>query len=408
MTGRQRPRPPARDSASSARPKGFDDVPELSAEEVERRVDVRGGAAPRGPVDRAVRTTRSPRPPERTAARDSLLLIGLIVVGLVAVRVLLPDGPLTASQTSAPTGTALAVGSQSPTATFAPITPAPPTLITLPPAETPSAAPSVPAIPEAPTAVPTPAPTARPGQTAAPTPRPTVKPSKSPSPTASPTAAPTAAPTATLRVVVSVVNGDGGTSKPSDWTVTVSSGGTATPPSFPGSASGTNVTITANRSYSVTAVGPPGYTNGSTGCSSSTGAAPGSSQTCTLVRNNIAPRVTVRTVVNGGTAAPVDWSVSVDATDAAPSSFNGNEAGVVVRFDAGKPYAITSEDPTGTGYTLADTPGCSGSGLPLDGSASCTFTYTYVPPPTDPPAGFVLPVLLAPWRRRRWPTTPTA
>jgi hypothetical protein len=89
------PKPPR---GRPRRPKGYDDEAVLSEEEVARRVDVRGGGTPRAPIERApVRAPRTPRRPERTGARDSLLLIGLVIVGLVAVRLFLPDGPLTAA-----------------------------------------------------------------------------------------------------------------------------------------------------------------------------------------------------------------------------------------------------------------------------------------------------------------------
>ena len=66
------------------------------------------------------------RPPRRrqgkgrTVGSDAILILGLVVVGLVAVRFLLPAGvPLSVSATSSPAGSAVALGS-APGETLAP------------------------------------------------------------------------------------------------------------------------------------------------------------------------------------------------------------------------------------------------------------------------------------------------
>lgn len=385
---------------------GFDDEALLSPEEVARRVDVRGGAAPRAPVERApVRDRRKPaRRPERTGARDSLLLVGLVIVGLVAVRLFLPDGPLTASATANPSGSQAAVATS---------TPAPTTLvsqtgglITLPPtAFVPTASPGPITAPPI-TEPPRPTPTLKPGQTPAPTPRPTKTPTI--------TAGPTPQATAQLTVIMAVINGDGGTTTPSSWTVTATSAGTATPGSFPGS-SGTLVTLSAGASYTVTASGPSGYAmSSSANCSSANGGLPvaGASETCTIVVNDIAPRITVYTVVDntgGGTLAPAAFTVSVSGTHVRPStSFAGSSAGVPVTVDANTAFTITQSGGSGEYDGSAPSGTCSdGNGLALGSTATCTVTFTYIPPePTDSPAtGLLLPLLAMPLRwRPRWPT----
>jgi len=388
------PKPPR---GRPRRPKGFDDVPELSDEEVARRVDVRGGGAPRAPIERAPVRDRRPPPvrQERTVARDSLLLIGLVVVGLVAVRLFLPDGPLTATATASPGGSQAAIVTTEPTSAST----AAPTggLITLPPppptelGPTPSPAP--------PTATPKPTPTLKPGQTPKPTPK----------PTKTPTATPVG--TAVLKVTVSVITGDGGTAGPSDWTITVTSAGTATPGSFAGSTVATSVTISAGVTYSVSASGPSGYAKSSSSdCSSGTGGLPvaGQTETCSIVLNDIAPRVTVYTIVDntgGGTAVPSDVTVTVTGTDVIPSSpFPGSAAGIGVTFDAGTSYTI-SQSSLGADYTKSSpSAGCSGSGLALGATASCTVTYTYnvQPTPTAPASTLLLPLLALPLRPRTW------
>lgn len=396
------PKPPR---GRPRRPKGYDDEAVLSEEEVQRRVDVRGGAAPRAPIERApVRDRRPPvRPQQRTGARDSLLLIGLVIVGLVAVRLFLPDGPLTASATATPGGTQAAVVTTVPS--IAPSIVAAPTggVITLPPTAfvpTPSPAP----ITEPPiTAAPLPTPTLKPGQTPAPTPRPTRTPAAS--------TGPTPPGTAHLTVVVNVINGDGGSSVASAWTISVTSAGTATPSSFSGSASGTSVTLSAGVSYSVTSSGPSGYAKSvSSNCASSTGGLPvaNATETCTIVVNDIAPKITVFTIVDntgGGTLSPSDITVSVSGTHVRPStSFAGSSAGIGVTIDANTAYAITmSSAPTDYDKSGASA-GCDGS-LGLGDTATCTITYTYdppPPPPTDEPSpGLLLPILALSWPSRR-------
>jgi hypothetical protein len=77
-----------------------------------------------------------------------------------------------------------------------------------------------------------------------------------------------------LKAITKVENTKGGTSKPSDFTITVS-GKSPSPKSFSGSSSGTSVTLKAGK-YKVTGSGPSGYTTSySSGCSgTASGAVP--------------------------------------------------------------------------------------------------------------------------------------
>jgi hypothetical protein len=255
------------------------------------------------------------------------------------------------------------------------------------------------------TAPPGPTPTLRPGQTPAPTPKPTKTPA--------PSTGPTPPGTAHITVVVNVINGDGGTAAASSWTVTVTSAGTATPGSFSGSAAGTSVAISAGVAYTVSSSGPAGYAKSvSASCASSTGGLPVANQTetCTIVVNDIAPKINVFTIVDntgGGTLSPSDITVSVTGTHVRPStSFAGSSSGIGVTIDANTSYAITmSSAPTDYDKSGASA-GCDGSGLALGDTTTCTITYTYnppPPPPTDTPApGLLLPILALPWRPQRW------
>ena len=402
MTQRYRPRGPRRPSSGR---KGADDIPELSPEEVERRIDLRGGGAPIAPavVERPVRDfRRSGR--RRTIARDALLALGLVVVGLVTLRVILPDGPLTASATSGPSASAAAVGSigapsLGPTRT--------PSLQTLFPIGSPSGAPAT-ALPTdaAPTPEPEPTPTLRPGQTPRPTPVPTKKP---------PTPAPTSANRATVIVKMVVVNNSGGSALPADWTMIVSGegGSAASPNNFPGSTSGTAVSIPAGKGYRVTDdASQAGYAGrvASPDCFRADGGgglAAGSTVTCTITRND-RPRVRVITDVTGGSASAGDVTVTVDGGNANPSSFSGSESGVVVVIGFDLTYSVSQSNLSG--YTKSSSGACSGS-LGVDAPmAVCTFTFDVEapPPPTDSPApiAWLTPVGgAARLGGRRWWTT---
>lgn len=416
MTGRYRPRGGPRGRRPSSRPKGFEDVPELSPEEVERRVDVRGGGVPLAPapVERPVRDLRRSVRRDRTGARDALLVLGLVVVGLVTVRLLLPDGPLTASETDSPSASAIAAGSVSPP-TLGPTRT--PSLQTLTPIATPSGVPgsvtpSVEPTAVPPTPVPQPTPTLRPGQT----PRPTPVPTKTPTPTAGPTQP----NRATVIVRMVVVNNSGGSAEPSDWTMKLTGevGSNVIPNNFPGSESGTSVSIPSGKGYLVTdnlAVAGYAAPSASSDCkrdAGSGGLAPGTTVTCTITRND-KPRVRVIVDVvndNGGTASAADWTVTVAGANATPSSFAGSESGRVVVVDPGAGYDVATDGPSG--YSGSSTGDCSTSLGINDAQTTCTITFDDIEPgPTGPappqlPSAWLLPV----WGAvglggRRWWTT---
>jgi hypothetical protein len=410
MTGRRRPPRPSRRPA----PRPEDDLPQLSEEEVQRRIEVRAGDQPRTPIDRPDRIARPGRPSARgarTSARDLLLLLGLAVVGLVALSFLLPDGPLTPIASRVPDGTQAAVASVGATRSQPPI--GTPGLITLPPVIVTTADPNATAAPEPTkppaTAAPTVAGTPKPGTTPAPTPRPTKTPT--------PTPAPSAPTTARLNVTVLVMNNDGGNEAAADWTFFPQSAGSETPASFVGSANGTSVTIAAGKSYSITATGPGGYTRTqSSNCSSATGGLPigGATESCTISLNDQAVRLVAYVNVSGGSATASDWTVTVTATNVAPvAQFSGSGAGTVVRFDANAPFSASVNIDSGPpDYALVMSGDCADSGLAPGADISCFFDLTYAPPPTPAatavgpilPSVLVAPVLLR-LGGRRWRTT---
>ncbi|MEA2675229.1 MAG: hypothetical protein QOI92_2421, partial [Chloroflexota bacterium] len=338
----RRPRPP---SKAPTKPKGFEDVPVLSTEEVERRVDVRGGGTPHDPVERPVRRVTPRRKPERTGARDALLLIGLLIVGLVAVSFLLPNGPLTGSATTPP-GTEAAVASIG-TPSPAPVTAAAPSatsLVVVDPSLEVTAPPT-----GAPTVMPTaapPTPTLKPGQTPHPTPKPT------PVVTPRPTPGPTQPNSATVIVKLHVITNSGGSAfaLASDWTMRIT--GTAaigaSQNDFPGSESGTAITIPAGKDYSISSNNfrpdYAAYPAASPDCHSATGLAASASVICTVTRDD-RPRVKVITTVDPtGPSHASDVAVTVNGANANPSGFSGSESGVVVVVGFGLSFDVSMTD----------------------------------------------------------------
>ena len=88
-----------------------------------------------------------------------------------------------------------------------------------------------------------------------------------------------------LTVIKNVINDNGGTAVPSDFTISVT-GTDVSPSSFSGSSSGTLVTLDAG-SYNVTETGPSGYTGSfSADCSGTISL--GESKTCTITNDDVA------------------------------------------------------------------------------------------------------------------------
>lgn len=119
-----------------------------------------------------------------------------------------------------------------------------------------------------------------------------------------------------LIVIKDVVNDNGGTAKPGDFTL--DAGGTGdTPDDFPGASSpGTTVTLEPGP-YDVTEQGPTGYAaTFSKDCAGTI--AYGEVRTCTVTNDDIAPVLKLRKVVvndDGGTAVAGDFELMADGTD---------------------------------------------------------------------------------------------
>ncbi len=168
-----------------------------------------------------------------------------------------------------------------------------------------------------------------------------------------------------LNVVNQVINNNIGTKKPSDFTITVS-GNNPSPKSFPGSSSGTPVTLRSG-SYKVTEDnGITGYsTSYSSGCSGdASGGVPIKCSITNVYQTNptMAKLIVIKKVINNGIGDknPSDFTMTVSGNHPSPSSFRGNGqggGGTTVLLRPGS-YKVTETGPSG--YTSSFSSGCSG------------------------------------------------
>ena len=190
--------------------------------------------------------------------------------------------------------------------------------------------------------------------------------------------------TATLHVIKHVVNDSGGSASAANFTLSVS-GTSPSPASFPGAESpGTTVTLGAG-SYSVSEIGPSGYTSSFSADCSGTIAA-GETKTCTVTNDDVAAPTTgtlhvIKHVVNdsGGSASAANFTLSVSGTSPSPASFPGAESpGTTVTLGAGS-YSVSEIGPSG--YTSSFSADCSGT-IAAGETKTCTVTNDDVAAPT--------------------------
>lgn len=185
----------------------------------------------------------------------------------------------------------------------------------------------------------------------------------------------------TLTVIKQVTNNNGGTASAASFTINVS-GTNVSDNEFPGSESGTVITLDAG-SYEVTEQSAPGYqTSYSQACAGSIAA--GEQKTCTITNDDMAPSLTlVKEVVNnnGGEAGASEWLLS--ATGPTPISGQGGassgsdfSAGTYSLSEAGGPADYSASDWVCQGGT----PDGSSITLGLGESATCTITNDDIQP----------------------------
>jgi sugar lactone lactonase YvrE len=164
----------------------------------------------------------------------------------------------------------------------------------------------------------------------------------------------------TLIVVKEVVNDNGGSGVPSDWTVTVT-GTNPSPATFSGApAPGTAVTLDPG-TYSVDDTGPVGYGRTlSADCSGTI--ASGETKTCTITTDDqAATLLVIKEVVNnnGGSGVPSDWTITVTGTNPSPAAFAGAPApGTAVTLDPDT-YSVVATGPAG--YSTTQSADCAGT-----------------------------------------------
>ncbi|MFH1366444.1 MAG: SdrD B-like domain-containing protein [Patescibacteria group bacterium] len=145
---------------------------------------------------------------------------------------------------------------------------------------------------------------------------------------------------ATLKVIKHVINDNGGTKVASDFTMNVI-GTNVSDPSFPGSETGTEVTLETG-SFSVDENYMAGYAKSFSGDCSGT-ISNGDYKVCTVTNNDIAPKLKlIKHVINnnGGTKVVADFPLFIDATQVTSGSWNTVSANV----------QLTASETTNPGY----------------------------------------------------------
>jgi len=183
---------------------------------------------------------------------------------------------------------------------------------------------------------------------------------------------------ATLTVIKTVVNDDGGTAAPGDFTITITGVTAQGGNSFPGAgAPGVTRTLTTVGAYAVSESSIPGYTQTSASADCSGTIALGESKTCTIVNEDRpGTLVVVKHVVNnnGGTAAAGAWTMNVAGPT--PLSFAGAESPGTTNEVVAGAYKVT-ESGGPAGYALSYSGDCDADGdvtVPLGETRTCVLT----------------------------------
>ncbi|MEE8466189.1 MAG: hypothetical protein V3S68_06885, partial [Dehalococcoidia bacterium] len=181
-----------------------------------------------------------------------------------------------------------------------------------------------------------------------------------------------------VTVIVKVVNNHGGSAVPSDWTLEIV-GSNVSNTGFAGSEAGATVALNPGQYVIVESGGPSGYAMSfSPDCSGAISL--GDDLTCTITNDDIAPEITVITMVvndSGGAAVASDWPTNISGTKVSNSGFDGAEAGVTVTLAAGI-YSV-SQGGGPSGYAKSFSGDCSGD-IGLGGILTCTITNDDITP----------------------------
>ena len=193
---------------------------------------------------------------------------------------------------------------------------------------------------------------------------------------------------ATLTLVKTVTNDNGGTAVETAWTLTAAG---PTPISgITGTGPVTGAPVSAGTYTLSESGGPAGYTAGNWSCTAGTLTGSslvltlGTSATCTINNNDIAPRLTlVKTVTNdnGGTATPTQWTL----TGTGPTTISGATGSLAVTsapVNAGS-YVLTETGPAGYAAGPWSCVGATAVGntvvLPVGANVTCTINNNDAP-----------------------------
>lgn len=207
---------------------------------------------------------------------------------------------------------------------------------------------------------------------------------------------PTCTLPATLNVVKHVINNNGGTAAASAWTLalTSSNSGTGTG-SGAGSEVGTTYTLQTGKAYSVTeSGGPSGYLESASADCSIANAVAGTSYTCTITNDDIAPQLIVnKIVVNDSNASKViaDFPLFLDGSSITSGVTTITSIGlhtVSETVDSGYASTISGNCAANGTITLAlgDVKTCTITNddrIPSVGGGGSVYVPTVVPPLID-------------------------
>ncbi|HEY5117515.1 MAG TPA: hypothetical protein VIJ00_18475, partial [Nakamurella sp.] len=201
--------------------------------------------------------------------------------------------------------------------------------------------------------------------------------------------------TVPITLIKRVVNDNGGTAVPSDWSLTATPIGTVPPGLNPvtvtGSTAGVTFNIRPGQQYSLTEAGPAGYSMTidcviselSPARTDVVSVPPGQTGVCTFTNDDQPARLTLTKVVNngttGGTATPANWTLTATGPTPGVSGITGAPAVTNATVNSGT-YALSES--ALAGYT-AGSWSCTGATVtgasvvvPPGGNVSCSITNT--------------------------------
>ena len=181
--------------------------------------------------------------------------------------------------------------------------------------------------------------------------------------------------TAHLKLVKEVVNNNGGTKTPADWTLSAAG---PTPLSGPGPVVEADVNAGTYNLSETPAPNTAGYASAGYDCGASVTLALGESKTCKIINDDVTAHLKlVKEVVNnnGGTKTPADWTLSA----AGPTPLSGPGPSVEADVNAGTYNLSETPAPNTAGYASIGYDCGASVTLALGESKTCTITNNDIP-----------------------------